>query len=474
MILKIKLEQLDVNDNVVKTYHFANRDYHDGSQFWEGRLLTLPTLSIGTRNRLGGFASVNVGSFQVPRGTFQAELWVTLFNIEIMLDDKTLFKGKAHLSRVDHATETVEIVESIEEQIINDPIDEIDKNGEPVENAFQKFYMGHNAIYIPCQRLAPATEYKYSKMGIIGEPAPALIEYYVYDDGVDITSNVVDNGDGTFNLTAAPVGKVYIDGIARILRFSPHPPSRDTTSVYYWLAEKFGYNIISDDPDKYWGWAVLDNPSYFINKRKTVIEILNVLGEAYTAVTYIENSDLYVFSVYREYSPVFRNYEEFMNYHGNTHHYYCANKDVLDLSFEASPLYTAIKQSATIRRAITDRTGTHIEEERVELVDFTGVPIGTEYRISEEVFDPKFIFGPIAVHNTIFSPQINILLPIRKVIPGYALVIDLPLEFRHYIHSKSSQTDNDDLQIPIRVFTITGVTYNFQDMTMKVRGIWSW
>ena len=96
-----------------------------------------------------------------------------------------------------------------------------DENGDEVDipRAF-----GTVSHAIP-QRTGTTSDYTYYYSGI----TPASLR--VYDDGVEITSNAVNNGDGTFHLSVSPVGQVSISGTAA---------ATDLPMIADWAGQRLG------------------------------------------------------------------------------------------------------------------------------------------------------------------------------------------------------------------------------------------
>jgi len=101
----------------------------------------------------------------------------------------------------------------------------------------------------------------------------------VYDDGVPINENVAINGDGTFSLTASPVGKVTMSGTAS-----------ETTleDVIEWGRLRLGVE------SKIYDTARSPSPdvSKWVTKQMPIIDLMSEIAAFFTHYFYIEHQNL--------------------------------------------------------------------------------------------------------------------------------------------------------------------------------------
>ena len=120
----------------------------------------------------------------------------------------------------------------------------------------------------------------YHKGGLAGV-VPGT-HYNVFDDGVDINSNVTDNGDGTFSLSASPVGEVSISGTGTI-----------TT-----LSDLLTYLSTNLDPALSYTYdAALEGASptisYWANSQQLLVAFVSEVAKYFETLFYISNSTIY-------------------------------------------------------------------------------------------------------------------------------------------------------------------------------------
>lgn len=106
--------------------------------------------------------------------------------------------------------------------------------------------------------------------------------FCVYDDGVPIQSNVVVNGDGTFSLTASPVGIVTMSGTASYT---------DLEGVMTWGQSRLeGVGSV----DTTYQRATSPGVSVWANSQQPVIDFLSEIAAFFTHYFYIKDTVLYL------------------------------------------------------------------------------------------------------------------------------------------------------------------------------------
>ncbi len=107
-----------------------------------------------------------------------------------------------------------------------------------------------------------------------------------FDDGVPIPENVIINGDGTFSLTAYPVGQVTISGTG---------PQTTVDEVADWCATKLGIGTYTNT------YARSPSPqvSRWETSQQTVVDFLSGLCQSFTHLFYIKGDELTLVDLYR-------------------------------------------------------------------------------------------------------------------------------------------------------------------------------
>ena len=185
--------------------------------WWTPKISVFDPFQYQMEAQHGGYCQIAFGSIEFTPDFFDSSnvnTWPPPItgDLVIRFTDTTeaaaeeLFQGKIHLSSFTRETVTYDVYggyDSINLLEIED-ID-YDENESPIPRAFGA------VTYVQPLRLPDIlTAPTYHKGYMLGSKET---NWHVYDDGVDICSNVTDNGDGTFKLSAVPVGQVSISGI---------------------------------------------------------------------------------------------------------------------------------------------------------------------------------------------------------------------------------------------------------------------
>ena len=124
-----------------------------------------------------------------------------------------LFKGTGHLASFDRESVRYDLYGSKYTENLLDEIEDYDGNTVTLPRALGAVY------YVIPVRIVDVGIYPTYHKAYLSGTTPG-IDYNIYDDGVDINSNVTDNGDGTFSLSASPVGEVSMSGTGTITTLS--------------------------------------------------------------------------------------------------------------------------------------------------------------------------------------------------------------------------------------------------------------
>ena len=105
--------------------------------------------------------------------------------------------------------------------------------------------------------------------------------FAVFDDGVPIQENVQVNGDGTFSLTASPVGEVTISGTA---------DDTDLAEIMTWGQGQLGITSIDTTASR----ATAPDVNYWATSQMPLIDFLSELCAFFTHYFYIASDTLYL------------------------------------------------------------------------------------------------------------------------------------------------------------------------------------
>ncbi len=102
--------------------------------------------------------------------------------------------------------------------------------------------------------------------------------FAVYDDGVPIQENVIDNGDGTFSLTVSPVGEITISGTGEDTSLS---------DILDWGRDRLGIGNFDNSNAR----AVSPDVSYWADSQMKTIEFLSRLSAFFTHYFYVKSAE---------------------------------------------------------------------------------------------------------------------------------------------------------------------------------------
>ena len=197
-------------------------------------------------------------------------------------------------------------------------------------------------------RIGLDTEQKYHKGDIAGVVGT---DWHVYDDGVNIDSNVTDNGDGTFSLSATPVGEVTLSGQGTYATL---------TDVFSWGATKLGLTL-----DVTNARSPSPNVGFWLDSQRKVIDLLSDVAAFFTHFFYIKSGTLYLVDMAADLGATSITEFEYMPSQ------YTQDQPVKSLS---ATWPTAV--------AVTDSTGKHVKRDQDSLVVMSGLGFGEEWQVA--------------------------------------------------------------------------------------------
>lgn len=179
---------------------------------WHAKISDFEGLTYTIEQQYGGYCNLSFGSMTFTPDLFEddwpppAECDVTIQYTETTQEAaETFFTGKLYLSQFSREAVTYSVYSDTGSINLLEEVTSYDEDTVPAPR------MVGSTIYVPALRLQDHvdTSPQYHKGHVAGTKG---VNWYVFDDGVDISSNVTDNGDGTFKLSAVPVGQVSISG----------------------------------------------------------------------------------------------------------------------------------------------------------------------------------------------------------------------------------------------------------------------
>ncbi len=200
---------LTITINSTDHYVTIAPGWEGADHFWAPHLAANPRFSVAVQNQ-GGYLRPDINEM-----TFAAELFASdwppprtcAVTVAAGDDDDTattVFSGLVVLRGYNAETVNYEVWQDEETTMLL--TDGTDENGATVPIPMLLGSVGH---FLP-QRTQDRSGYQtYYKSGVAGT---LHSNWKVFDDGVQLTTNVTDNGDGTFSLLVAPVGQISVTG----------------------------------------------------------------------------------------------------------------------------------------------------------------------------------------------------------------------------------------------------------------------
>jgi hypothetical protein len=192
----------------------ASQEGYADTNYWGAYILSVDPPQWQIATPYGGYCKLGWGSIRLAQEFFDTtDMWPPPTTIPMKFyytpgaeaSKEAIFEGTAHLTEWDRDGVTYELHGW--EYDIKLLSSGVDYDGDTVE--FPIAILA--ASYQPVTRMADVGGYPTYSFPFLYPTAS--FHTYVYDDGVDVTSNAIINGDGTFSLTVDPVGEVTISGI---------------------------------------------------------------------------------------------------------------------------------------------------------------------------------------------------------------------------------------------------------------------
>ena len=254
-----------------------------GTRWWEPAIIGLDTVQRRLKRNYGGLLDLSWGSIAFAPDVFAAD-WPPPTSIPITLkwgkDDTTavsLVVGTAHLTKVTRDEIEYEIYPpNYDADTLDSAPDFTDENGNTETDRVYPRAFGRVTHRRPL-RVGDTTTYTYHKGYLAGTLGG---DWFVYDDGVDVTANATDNGDGTFSLSAAPVGEVTVSGTGELATL---------VDIFSWAAGKLGLALDT---------TYARNPSpevgFWLANQMKLVDLLDELSSFFSHFFYISDGTLYL------------------------------------------------------------------------------------------------------------------------------------------------------------------------------------
>jgi len=302
----------------------------------------------------------------------------------------------------------------------------------------------YNSDTVPIPRALGAVTYaKLLRLPDDGSSRPTYHNGYVagsngtnwsvFDDGVNIDANVVDNGDDTFSLTASPVGEVTISGTGAIETLS---------ELYTWasaasrLSLPYAYSATLEDSPS-------PSISRWVSSQFLIIDILSQISAYFRHLFYVSGANLIAVAM------------------GNTN----GTRTLIDgydffrdTRYEDPAPTSIIRSSWTQRSAVEETIGKYVKDETVEETQESDYPYGSE----DSVTPQQYVRSDVSTSLTALlayklKTQVHLSIPVSD---------NLPVPGEQIIYT---DTDNYEQYLYVTMFC-RNIRYDLENDTVEISG----
>ena len=363
----------------------------EGNQFWDNALFPVTAPQYRLAQAYGGYCKMGFGMIGLSQDKFsEANVWPPprVFGLSWYrtagseADKEVFFEGSGYRAGFNKRRVDYDLYWPEYEQQLLAEVENYDGETVPLPRAVGTVQHLH-----PVRLADVAGKPTYHKAYIAGTVS---IDWHAFDDGVDIDVNVIDHGDGTFSLSAVPVGEVTISGTAA-----------ETT-----LAELFSWGCNASNLSLSLDTSVAESPSppvnYCASTQRPLIDFLSSVAEWNTHLFYIKLSNCYLVDMFED--------------NGSRT---VTGSDFFEANYPMNPPVAQITARWTVRDAVEETIGKYIKDTQMEEVVASAYPYGNE-KIELEPFDNDRtrISGSLTnILTLIHSPRAEIPLPIDEGLP---------------------------------------------------------
>ena len=367
----------------------SDKDF-EGDQFWDNALFPVAAPQYRLAQLHGGYCKMGFGQIGLSQDKFaNANIWpppgtfgLTWYRTAgTEAEKEVFFEGTGYRAGLNRRRVDYDLYWPEYEQKLLVEVEDYDGETVPLPRA-----VGTIQHQRPVRLLDVAGKPTYHKAYLAGAVGAA---WHVCDDGVDIDANVIDNGDGSFSLSASPVGEVTISGAAA-----------ETT-----LAEVFVWGCAASNLSLSLDASVAEAPSppvnHYASTQQPLIDFLSDVAAWNTHYFYIQLSVCYLGDMFAD--------------NGSRT---VTGSDFFEANYPMNPPVAQITAKWTVRSAVEETIGKYIKDVEMEAVVASAYPYGEKMdlkpfdtdraRISESLTD---------ILTLIHKPRAEIPLPIDEGLP---------------------------------------------------------
>jgi len=263
--------------------------------------------------------------------------------------------------------------------------------------------------------------------GYIASTTPGS-NWSVFDDGINVDANVTDNADGTFSLSAGPVGEVTQTGDA----------SQTTLSgIMSWAC---GASYLDLTYDSTYARGTSPDVNFWASSQEVLIEFLDGLASFFSHLFYIKSSTLYLVDMLIDNGT--RTLTE---------------NDFMDVEYKYKTPVRILESGWQTRAAVTETIGQYVKTTDNETFKASAFPYGRKISVTP-YHDAKADIDTALdnILTILHKPYCPISIPVQGSLP-------VPGEAVSWTDTAPAQ----DLEISIRARTIS---YDFDNDEVKIIG----
>lgn len=262
---------------------FVSLEGFVGDVYWDDYIATLTPPQYQMATKHGGYCRMGFGTLTISPDAFNATtLWPppVAFDVVFYYTGTTeaakeiLFSGVAHIAGMDVSECVYDLYgEALDADLL---LEQTNYDGDTVVLPRAFGTIQHQQ---PVRLADVGGEPTYHTAYLSGAKG---VDWHVFDDGVNIDANVTDNGDGTFSLSASPVGEVTISGTGE---------DGTLSNIMEWGCAAARLNKNYDN-------TYAESPSPAVNwwaaSQRVLVEFLSELASTRRHLFYIKDATLYL------------------------------------------------------------------------------------------------------------------------------------------------------------------------------------
>lgn len=259
----------------------GNHPDYDWTYNWKPQLVSFESPQYRLTKAHGGVSRLSFGGASYSPDLFLSD-WPPQVSCPVTCKytatndatPETFFVGTAHLSQITQDQITYDYYDDAYDVDLLEETTDYNSDTVPLPRALGA------VVHVNPVRLPDVTgDPCYHKGYVSGTKGT---DWHVYDDGVNIDSNVTDEGDGTFTLSAAPVGEVTLSGTGDLI---------DLEDLIEWACGATLLNLTSDTTD--WDNTIPDF-SYWASSQKNILDFISDACAWFCHLVYIKATTLYL------------------------------------------------------------------------------------------------------------------------------------------------------------------------------------